>query len=80
MSKLQEKLKQFSTSNLFTAKGDEICSAKKYYSNGLDCLLAEITKAAIADGMDPKTVTRLFANHAEEALDKAATHTPIAHA
>jgi hypothetical protein len=66
MAAILDKLKEWSATSLFTAKGDEICSAKKYYANGLDGLLAGITKAAIADGTDRQTLMKLFLRHADE--------------
>lgn len=64
MAKIQDKLKEWSTKTLFTAKGDELISAKKYYVNGLDGLLAAITEAARADGIDQQTLMKLFQLHA----------------
>lgn len=65
-SHIQQKLNEWSQSRLFTAEGDELVSAKKYYANGLDALLAAITKAAIADGADRNVLMQIFTRHAEE--------------
>jgi hypothetical protein len=63
---IQKKLNEWSTARLFTAQDDELVTAKKYYANGLDGLLAAITKAAIEDGMDRQTLMKLFLRHADE--------------
>jgi hypothetical protein len=65
-AKIHDQLKEWSTNGLFTAEGDELISAKKYYANGLDCLLAAIAGAAVADGIDRNVLMKLFTRHAEE--------------
>jgi len=63
---IQKQLNEWSTARLFTAQDDELATAKKDYANGLDGMLAAITKAAIEDGMDRQTLMNLFLRHADE--------------
>jgi hypothetical protein len=65
-SNIQEKLKEWSAQSLLSGQGDEAHDARFYYTNSLDCLLAAVSKAAVADGIDRQTLMKLFLRHADE--------------
>ncbi len=51
---------------------------KIHLVNGFDCFLADAAEAIAADGIDRKTIMRLFISHALDVLDKTpgVLHTP----
>jgi len=72
----QRLLKDQAGSPLFSGQGDGIKDGRYYLINGFDYFLASAAKAIVADGVDRRTIMKLFVNHALEVLDNAPGVTP----
>jgi hypothetical protein len=75
----QKLLRDKADSTLFSGKGDGERDGKYYLANEFDCFLSAAAEAVAADGIDRKTIMRLFISHALEVLDETpgVRQTPI---
>ena len=68
-TELQKLLQKKADSNLFSGEGDEAHDGLFYYTGGLECFLALIARAAVADGVSARTVMKMLVSTAFEVLD-----------
>jgi protoporphyrinogen oxidase len=68
-TEVQKLLHEQASSKLFDSTGDRTNKDLCYYTGGLESLLAAIAKAAVADGVNARTVVKMLVRNAFQILD-----------